>query len=305
MSVPMRSVLVSLVIVLSATATPVRAQDYERSGRAFVTPTFRMAQAEERSGGEAGEEIERYGHGYRGVSKFFNVREAYSNVTQGEWELELTFEWETASGEDDEFEMEQSIKYGFTDRFHIEFEVMQPNLGDGGGSGAGDTGLVLFYNWNDEGDWLPAIGTYLQGRFPTGDGSEGVDVTLGVSLTKSVTEDLRGHLFGFVTSANGEIGDPEDEERGETFDRRDFQWGVGLGFDYQLSEETLLGINYLNRAHDEYGNPNQNLLELLWVQDIGEYWGAEHEIKTAVDVGLDGHESTPNFAAKIQWAIEW
>lgn len=301
----LRGVLVSLAVVVSAAAMPAAAQDYERSGRAFATPTFRLAQAEERAGGEAGEEIEGYGNGYRGVSAFFNVREAYSNVTQGEWELEFSFEWETESGEDDEFEMEQSIKYGFTDRFHIEFEVAQPNIGDGDGSGAGETFLTLFYNFNDEEDWLPAIGTFVQGRFPTGDGSEGVDVKLGISLTKSLTDDFRAHLFGFVMSANGEIGDPEEEERGEEFDRRDFQWGLGVGFDYQLSEETLLGINYLNQAHDEYGNPNQNLLELLWVQEIGEFWGAEHEIKTAVDVGLDGHESTPNFAAKIQWAIEW
>ena len=301
MPVAMRAVVVAVTISVATARLPAVAQEYERSSRAFATPTFRLAQAEERAAGEAGEEIEAYGHGYRGVSKFFNVREAYSNVTAGEWELELTFEWETSSGEDDEFEMEQSIKYGLTDRFHIEFEVAQPNLGDGGGSGAGDTGLVLFYNWNDEGEVVPAIGTYVQGRFPTGDGSEGVDVTLGTSLTKCVAGDLRCHLFGFVMSANGEVGDPREED----YDRRDFQWGVGVGLDYQLSEQTLVGLSYLNRSHDEYGNPNQNLLEVLCVQEIGEFWGAEHEIKTAVDVGLDGHESTPNFAAKIQWAIEW
>lgn len=43
--------------------------------------------------------------GYRGVSSFFNIREANSNVRQGEWEFEYLLKWETESGESDEIEM--------------------------------------------------------------------------------------------------------------------------------------------------------------------------------------------------------
>lgn len=236
--------------------------------------------------------------GYRGVSAFFNVREAYSNVRQGQWEVEFSFKWVTRSDEEDEFEMAQSLKYGLTDRFHIELEVEEPELGDGGDHGAGELMLTLYYQFTEQDRWLPAIGGFARGRFPTGGGSSGVDGTFGTTLTWGLTERLRTHLHGFVMTANGHIGEAE-------FDRRDFQWGVGAGIDWKPTGGTLLGMSYLNRTSDEDGAPNENLLELLLVQEIGRFGGAEHELKLGVDIGLDGHETTRNFGAKLQWAIEW
>src|SRR5262245_36447597 len=52
-------------------------------------------------------------YGYREVSDFFNIREANPQVDKGEWEFETQGGWATYSnGEDDNFGLQQSIKYG-------------------------------------------------------------------------------------------------------------------------------------------------------------------------------------------------
>jgi len=237
--------------------------------------------------------------GYRGVSKFFNIREANSNVRQGEWELELTTGWATRSdGEDDELEFEQSLKYGVTDRFHIELEVKQPSIGDGGESGAGDMDLIFFYQFLEESDTMPALGGFAAMRIPSGDGSSKVDGTFSLIATKSLTDRVRVHFQGFVQTANGHIGEAEG-------DRRPFQWGLGPGMDCQIAEDTVALINYLHRSSEYRGHHNMNILEFGLIHEFGQVGRAEHGVKLAFDVGLDGAEETPNFAAALQYYLEW
>lgn len=237
-------------------------------------------------------------YGYRGVSGFFNVREANANVGQGEWEFEANFKWFTRSGESDEFEMAQSLKYGITDRFFVELEAEEPRLGEGGNSGAGDLNLELFYQFVEETETSPAIAAFAKARFPTGDGSSGVDGKLSGILTKSITDRFRFHFQGFVMTANGSSGAGGD-------DREPFQWGLGPGIDYLIDDDTLVAFNYLHRSNPTEGLSNQNILELGLVRELGRIGNTKHELKFAVDVGLDGADTTPEFGAKIQWGIEW
>ncbi len=234
-------------------------------------------------------------HDYREISDFFNVREANVNTVANEWELELEGAWETNAGEgDDNFFFTPNLKYGLNDDMFVEVEVAPLNIGDGGDQGNGDVSLQLFYQFARETEDTPAMAAWIEGRFPSGEGSSGVDGELHLNITKTVMEGVRSHLEGFVETANGGRGDEDDG-------RRPFQWGAGIGFDYQLDEDTICVINYLNRSSEEVGNPNQNLLELGGVRRIAE----NQHLKFAVDIGLDGHEETPDFGAKILWSIEW
>jgi hypothetical protein len=235
---------------------------------------------------------------YRGVSSFFNIREANANVDAGQWELELNFGWSTSSGESDEFEMSQSLKYGITDQVYFEVEVEEPDIGNGGGSGAGDINLELFWQLVEENGDAPAFALSLKGRFPTGDGSSGIDGRLNGIITKSLTDEFRFHFQGYVMSADGSSGDID-------YDRENFQWGLGPGFDYLVTDGTLIGLNYLYRNNDNEDEDDQHIVELGLVQELGESGGVEHTLKLAVDAGVDGRDSTPNFGAKIQWGIEW
>ena len=234
-------------------------------------------------------------HDYRGVSGFFNVREANSNVTAGETELEFTFHWATGAGGDDYLAPGVSLKRGLTDDLFAEVELLPVSLGDGGGHGAGDLALILFYQWWHETDGMPAFATWIEGRFPTGDGSNGVDGELHLNLTQTWAPGLRGHLEGFLRTANGISGDGDEENI------RDFQWGAGPGFDWDLSDQTVAVLNYVNGSSGHYGSSNTNVLELGVAHELA----PQQHVKFAFDINLDHDEGNADFAAKVQWAMEW
>src|SRR5262249_28103046 len=120
------------------------------------------------------------------------------------------------------------------------------------------------------------------------------DAALHANLTKTLAPRCRAHLEGFIETANGGRGD-------EGINRRNFQWGVGPGFDYEIGPQTKFIVNYLNRSSKENGNHNLNILEVGMTYEVC----AGQHIKAAVDIGLDGADETPNFAAKVQYGIEW
>ena len=248
------------------------------------------------------------GDDYREVSDFYNIREANPSVTQGEWEFEVPFKWETTSHESDEFGLSPSLKYGIFENAFLEIETPLV-LGDGGEQGNGDVHLIFFYRWLRESGDVPAFATWTETRIPTGQGSSGVDTALHFNLTKTLATNFRGHLEGFIMVTNGERGGGEfnghdnnwgwgDDERP---DRRNFQWGIGPGFDYQFNDDTIGILNYINRVSEAKGEHNQNIVEVGLARKLCEgQW-----LKAAVDIGLDGNDETPNFGAKLQWSIEW
>jgi hypothetical protein len=234
--------------------------------------------------------------GYREISSFFNVREANANVKKGEWELELESGWETGSGGDDDVSLGMSLKYGFSDATYLELELIPINLGDGGGQGAGELELTLFHQWTSEGDAPVAFATWASMRIPSGDGSEGVDGTLSGAITKSLGGNWRAHLNGYVMTANGAMGDDDDENR------RDFQWSIGPGLDYQFNEGTIGTINYINRSADQNGESNDGIVEIGLVRKIAE----NQHLKFAVDVDVHGgNDDIANVGAKLLWSVEW
>jgi len=254
--------------------------------------------------------------GYQEVSAFFNVREAYSNVEAGEWEWEVGSAWET-SHDDDDFSMSTSIKYGYTDTMHIELELLPVVLFDGGDMGAGDLELTLFNQFSEEaGDW-PAFAAWLAARFPTGEGSNGVDGELHLNFTKALGHGWRGHLEGFGRVNDGEHGDEGDNNHDDVFSRvngrrlssifnnnegrRSFQWGTGVGLDYACSDNGLGIINYLNESSETQGDSRVQTLELGYVHHLN----ADETLKFAVDINLDGHDSSGDFGAKVLWSLEF
>jgi hypothetical protein len=154
--------------------------------------------------------------------------------------------------------------------------------------------LVLFNQFVKECGLCPAIAGWAEMRIPSGKDSSGVDGTLHLNVTKSITDKFRTHMEGFVETANGAQG-------GDDEDRRHFQWGVGPGFDYLLSCKTIAVLNYLNRSSEEYGHHNSNILEFGVAHSLTK----SQTIKGALDVGLDGQEETPNLGVKLQWSYDW
>lgn len=281
---------------------PAAKQPAAKPGEPAAKPAVKEEAANKKPEAPASKPVEAYG--YRGVSSFFNIREAYSNVDKGEWEFEITSIWNTRSNhKHDEVELTQSLKYGITDDFHVELGISEP-LGDGG-RGVPELNLRLFNTFWHETDWVPAFGGWAELRIPTGYESSGVDGTFGGILTKTLFPRFRAHFQGYVRTANGAQGGFDEA-------RRAFQWGLGPGFDYQITDDTLAVLNYLHKASDDYGQHNNNLLEWGLVHYFPKtgylfpiYGRFTNFLKFAVDIGLDGLRETPNLGLKLQWGIQW
>lgn len=261
--------------------------------------------------------------GYRGVDDFFVVREANSNVRKNQFQLEFKTGWSTYDsnrGKDDDWTVTPSIKYGITDMINVELEVLPINIGDGteingysgSNDGTGDLNLKLYWQLLAERDLIPALALWSETRIPTGEGSEKMDETVHLNLTKTVHERVRVHLEGFLKSANGARGDGDrdwrwdrrifhDDDEG-IGDRRHFQWGLGMGADYKVDEKNLIVLNYMNRSSEYYGNGNANILGAGWVHHLTD--------KQQIMVGLDycdyhGNNEGPRWTTKAQYSISF
>lgn len=254
-------------------------------------------------------------YGYHGADDFFNVQEANPNVQQGEWEFESFGGWSTISNQkDDEIGLAQSIKYGITDDFFFELKVLERNLGDGRNQGNGNINLILFNRFVRESDSMPAIAAQMDLRVPSGDGSSGVDGKLTGIITKTIVDKLRVNFQGWAQTANGDEGGGQDRHNRHFHDdafedrqpgRRNFQWGMGPGVDYQIDDDTLVLVNYINKTSNLENSHNLNIIETGLVRRIYQSDDVKHWLKLAFDIGLDHGDETPNWAAKLQWSIAW
>lgn len=271
------------------------------------------------------ETVVTYTGNYLGINDFFNVREANSDVCQGQFEYEIETAWYTGGGGDDDTWIATSLKYGITDMMFVELRVLPLNFGDGGNQGLGELEFILFNQFLEETDTLPAFAFWSNMRIPTGDGSEGVDAQFNFNFTKTLAENFRGHLFGYAKTANGNWGD--DDRRGrdlgydngrwgsgwagnngwglwggrDGYDRRHFQWGLGAGVDYQINDATVAALNYLHRSNDSYGVANDHILQLGLNHQLNEC----QSLKFAIDIGLEGRSEKEHFGAKLLWAIKF
>jgi hypothetical protein len=260
--------------------------------------------------------------GYRGVDDFFSVREANSNIKSGQWEFELEAGWSTfrsGDGRDDDFMLRPSLKYAFTDTNFIEVGLLPINLGDGSDvrdsdfvdidgfsddshvdDGAGDVLLRYFWQMAPEQDIWPAAAMWFDTRIPTGEGSEKFDFTWNMSLTKTLYDGFRAHLAGFLMSANGARGDLND--RDYFGDRRDFQWGIGAGVDFAVTESDLMVLNYMNRSSHYDGNGTNHIYEAGWVHNLDD---CNRLMLAATYDDNEDAEEGPRWSGRFQWAVSF
>lgn len=243
---------------------------------------------------------------YRGVNDFFNIREAYSDVAACEWMIGAGAEWYTRDvGLKDHVELQQYIKYGITDDLHVALRVSQP-LGYSG-RGVGETELTIFNTfWRERDDWVPAFAAYATLRIPTGYESSDVDGTYGGIFTKRLNDQWRVHFEGWVKTACGVQGHKIlSEDPYVTPDIRDFQWGVGPGVDFELSENTLIVANYLFKTseYENYGRWYEQQVEAGLTHRFCETDRSYQMIKVAAQVDPCNSDDLFHLGAKVQWEI--
>ncbi len=208
----------------------------------------------------------------------------------GEMDLKIIYGYETASGEDDDHELEFVLEWGMARNW--EFILEAPfEIGDGGVEGNGDITAFGFHTrfWEEDG-WIPAVAMRNLMRIPTGYHSSGVDYIGRLLVTKSILPGrLRAHFNPFLTSVNG-----NNEE-----EARHFQWGAAIGVDYRVNDDLVLVADYLHRTSEEEGYRNNHSIELGADWKLAEH----HTVAFGTELGLDGDSSGANWGFKVSYIL--
>jgi len=222
----------------------------------------------------------------------------------GEAELKFIYGFKSQADESDEHEFELVFEWGFAK--NLEFILEWPvQLGDGRVEGNGDIeefGLHIRH-WEESG-LLPAFATRHLIRIPTGYHSDGVDYTARGLFTWTLAPNAwRLHFNPFLTSKNGNFDDENDDDwwfGNEEGEERHFLWGAAIGFDWQLTDNMVLIMDYQNLSSADEGVRNQHALELG-----GEWEFAEHQkLGWQTEFGLDGDDHGTDFGARLSYILE-
>jgi hypothetical protein len=231
----------------------------------------------------------------------------------GVMEFKFIYGWETSSSGSDDHEVAFEFEWGLVENVEFILEAAA-TVGDGRVEGNGDIEEIGFHTrfWEENG-WLPAFAMRNLVRLPTGYHSSGVDYTaIGLFTWTLDPGATRLHFNPFLKSVNGDNGEDDDDgfwgwrrfgpfgDSGDDGGERDFQWGAALGVDHRVSDDLLIIFDYKHTSSEDEGARNNHSLEFG-----GEWEVAPHrEIGFATEIGLDGDDNGPNFAARISYIIE-
>ncbi len=119
--------------------------------------------------------------------------------------------------------------------------------------GSGDVSSELFYNFNTESVWMPATALAIEGKFPTGERSQGVDTTTKLIFSKMpfVRSTLLHRLhLNLLWTYNG--GKDVDE-------RRNILKGI-IGFSIRAGKDATFILDYIREQKEKTGE-HANVLE--------------------------------------------
>lgn len=209
----------------------------------------------------------------------------------GELQFKFVYGFERANREGEEHEFEFVLDWGLME--DNEFILKIPvTLGEGKVEGNGDISeFGLHTKFWDETETMPAFAMRNLIRIPTGYKSDGVDYLARGLFTKTLIPDtMRLHFNPFGKSVNGNL------QR----DTRRFQWGAAIGFDYWLTDNLLVIVDYQNFSSTTEGNRNQQVIELGadWEFADNEILGLQAEFE------VDGDGQGADFGFRISYILE-
>lgn len=112
----------------------------------------------------------------------------------------------------------------------------------------GNAALEVFHNLNTEFGFVPAFAIAGRGSFPTASGSQGIDTTLKLIATKSLSDRETDRLHvNFAWRRNG--GREEGERRNSYF--------AAIGYSRVFSSKTVLVADYVHEQELEKGKAAQ------------------------------------------------
>ncbi len=215
----------------------------------------------------------------------FNVIDA-TPLKTNTVDLRLSGRWV----ESDEWIVQPEIVWGAVD--NLELSVTTPVWVDNEpDEGNYDTYLGALWRFREQQDYWPMMSLGTSIRIPTGEGSNGLDAELRLSLTNEYDNGMRSHLNFFGVTVNTD----------NTPDARDFQYGAVVGMDGPLCADGAVRwvVDYMYRISKEDGGGRMNIGEAGWQWQIAD----AHKLGMSVQAGLDhAEDSTPNVGAALTYA---
>lgn len=230
---------------------------------------------------------------------------------EGELIIKNIFGWHRERGDEETWEYELEVEYGFMPDHEGILEV-PVEIGEGRVDGNAD--ITLGWHWRlwEEGACencplgAPAFAIRNLVRLPSGVDSSGVDYTLRGLFTWTMTPgQSRFHFNPFVKFLGGDNGDDDDDSRlGFIFDDDDgaenTQFGAAVGMDYKINDDMLFTWDYLWTSRRFNDGADNHALELGLEWDVAE----GRIIAFSTEVGLDGDSHGTQFGAKLSYMIE-
>lgn len=176
------------------------------------------------------------------------VEDAYAIAFRGR-EVQGLARYERTDSGDNRFQLEPRVEVGVLPNFQAKLQVPF-YLGSADQTGSGDIEVGLLYNFNTEALVLPAFGVAVDGRFPTGEDSDGVELHAKVLMTKTLPGGLsvlhRLHV-------NAEWTQEIDAGPAE----RDGRYALILGYSIRVGADTFVVADVFRReerSEDEESN---------------------------------------------------
>lgn len=218
----------------------------------------------------------------------------------GTWEVQEKLKYDDY--ERYEAESETSVEYEFTRRLALRLQV-PVETEEEEGTEFGDLKLRLKYVLNPDAERAPFAAVTLEGAFPTGEDSEGVDVDLRLRLTKPLGGVDSKHAL-HLTLSEKYVGDEHiDDDHGfleslnlHDDDSREFLFMAAGGYSYRVGSRTTLIGNAVFKQLEEDGR-DAKLIEAGIKHDIGK----SATLALGLGVGLDNESPDWTARAGIQF----
>ena len=217
-------------------------------------------------------------------------------VTTGHLDLRVRVDYLTgddANGDDDLI-LGTSLYYGVADRTQLSLDVPF-NMGDGrdqsGGigrfGGNGDVTIGLLHQFMDQSGGMPAMALQTNVKFRTGYRSSPMDLQFRLLMTNEYDSGVRSHINLSTATEDGD------------FSR--WNWDAVVGADGPLcsdgSVRWVMDFAHQNRELNDGGTSTYAEIGTEWTMDNG------HTLGMMAQVGLDGHDETADFGARIMMVI--
>ncbi|OFZ53307.1 MAG: hypothetical protein A2428_10175 [Bdellovibrionales bacterium RIFOXYC1_FULL_54_43] len=218
------------------------------------------------------------------------LEDAYPTAFQNR-EFQGIAKYERTDDDENRYELVPVLEYGIFRNSELEIEV-PVKFEPGPNEGSGNIETAFLYNLNYEGLLLPAISPIVRAVIPTGKNSRGLDTSLGLALTKTLS---RTGFFHRI-HANAFWHHNEDP----SFDERSNRYEFALGYQARLDNSNQLLFNVL-RKQEVKRDKASNLVEL----GLRHQWNPLWVLAVGATVGIGS--GSPNFMGTLgfQRMINW